>query len=289
MKIALGTVQFGVDYGIANVSGQVSRSEISAIINASNQYGISTIDTASAYGSSEARLGEVGVSGFDIISKLKPIPVSTLNVKDWVLNSVQRSLYDLRVDSLYGLLLHEPSDLLGPQGIELRAGLLSVKSAGFVKKIGVSIYNPAMLTVLDPILEIDLVQVPFSPIDQRLKTSGWLERLNQRGIEVHTRSTFLQGLLLMPKQQRPAYFETWSVLFLEWDNWLQMNNLTALEGALGFVNSFNEIDKIVVGVDSVDQLKQIINIYLDNIKSLPPFFSCSEDTNLIDPSNWKLN
>lgn len=289
MKIAIGTVQFGEDYGIANVSGQVSISEISAIIEKSKQHGISTIDTAAAYGDSEARLGKVGVSGFDVISKLKPLPASTFKVRDWVFNSVHKSLYQLRVSTLYGLLLHEPSDLLGSKGAELIAGLQSIKSAGLVKKIGVSIYNPNLLKVLDSIIELDLVQIPFNPIDQRLKTTGWLDRLSQRGIEVHTRSTFLQGLLLMPKKHRPTYFETWSALFHQWDNWLLTNNLTALEGALGFVNSFNEIDKIVIGVDSVSQLNEIINICSNKQKSFPPLLCSSDDANLIDPSNWKLN
>ncbi len=208
-RLALGTVQFGLPYGIANQTGQISRDEAAAILNHAWAMGLDTLDTAIAYGGSEARLGEIGVKQWRVISKLPAVPESVTDVAAWVENSVNGSLERLNIPMLRGLLLHCSRQLLGVRGDTLYRALAAIKDEGKVEKIGVSIYGPEELDALWPHYQFDLVQAPFNVIDRRLATSGWLKRLHQAGIEVHVRSVFLQGLLLMDTANRPVSFNRW--------------------------------------------------------------------------------
>lgn len=285
-KLALGTVQFGLNYGIANQSGQVKFSEVKDILDQCKKANIDLLDTAIAYGDSEKILGETGVSEFEVVSKLPSLPENCADIDLWIEEQLEESLKRLGVQSLYGLLLHRSENLLGRSGQKLINALTRVKSNGLVQKIGVSIYEPSELDEVMKLLRIDLVQAPLNVIDRRLETDGWLSRLHQQGVEVHTRSTFLQGLLLMPRKRIPAKFRAWTTL---WDNWasaLKEKNLSAVAVCLSYPLSLQEVDRVVVGVNSVDELKVLIGA---SQIQLPPYdfsFMISEDQMLINPSNW---
>ena len=111
--LALGTVQFGLPYGVANISGQVSPKEIQLILATAKESGIDTIDTAIAYGDSEKSLGEVGVDGWNIVTKIPEIPLldSNLDIRKWLRHNIKESLGRLNVTSIYGVLLHRPDQL----------------------------------------------------------------------------------------------------------------------------------------------------------------------------------
>lgn len=289
-RIALGTVQFGITYGIANNTGQISRSESELMIAYAASCGVSVIDTAVAYGESEARLGVIGVKDFKVVTKLPSIPndIEITDVRNWVRNEFFGSLGRLRVARVYGLLLHNPDQLLGRFGESLVAALLEIKAQGLIDKLGVSIYDPEELENIHRILQIELVQAPFNLIDRRLHTSGWLKRLKELGVEVHTRSAFLQGLLLMSEASIPSRFGRWSDLLHIWHQWLAQHNISALQACLSFVLSYPEINQVVIGADSVLHLKQIIAATSGKIDLELPNLTC-EDLNLIDPSRWKNN
>jgi hypothetical protein len=284
-RLALGTAQFGLPYGIANSSGQISLSEASAILQYAWLAGIDTLDTAIAYGESEQRLGEVGVDKWQIVSKLPSVPEGCKDVGCWVEESVMNSLARLKIPHLHGLLLHRPDQLMDSFGGELFNELCHLKEEGLIHTIGISIYNPEELDRILSTYAMDLVQVPFSILDRRLETSGWLTRLHAMGIEVHVRSVFLQGLLLMKADQRPEKFSRWQYLWDQWDAWLKTESLTPLQACLGFVLSFSEIDRIVVGIDNRTQLEEIIAA--TDIKSvkLQDLFR-TDDLDLIIPSRW---
>lgn len=149
MKLALGTAQLGLNYGIANRQGQVSVDEAEeAILRHAQSSGMDTLDTAMAYGDSEQRLGVIGVAGWHVVSKLPAIPDACPDVFRWVATSVQESLQRLQVTSLYGLLLHRPEQLLARDGERLYLALQQLKDDGVVGKIGVSIYDPSELDAL---------------------------------------------------------------------------------------------------------------------------------------------
>jgi aryl-alcohol dehydrogenase-like predicted oxidoreductase len=285
-RLAIGTVQFGLPYGVANQVGQVSRAEAKAMLQVALDNGIDTLDTAIAYGDSEACLGKVGTSGFKLITKLPALPDSSVDINTWVQQELNASLLRMGVTRVYGLLLHRSEQLLGSQGVLLYKALQSLKDNGQVQKIGVSIYSPNELVVLTPQYHFDLVQAPFSLVDRRLYSTSWMQRLKDADVEIHTRSVFLQGLLLMSKADMPIKFSPWADLWQTWHRWLADHDCSAVEACLAFPLSFPEIDRVVVGTDSVSQLAQIVSAVKQVKINLPNLQS--EDENLINPGNWNL-
>ncbi|WP_424096627.1 aldo/keto reductase [Moorena producens] len=286
-KLALGTVQFGLPYGVANQQGQVSLEEANAILNQAWSAEIDTLDTAIAYGSSEQRLGDMGVNHWRIVSKLPSLPEGQTNVPVWVEQSLEESLKRLKIDKLYGLLLHRPKDLLSSQGQTLYNSLCALKERGWVQKIGISIYGPEELEALVAEFEFDMVQAPFNVLDRRLIQSGWLARLHQSGVEVHVRSMFLQGLLLMAPAARPVQFGRWNTLWHQWQQWLADTNLTPLQACLRFGLNQPGIDRVLVGVDSLVQFQEILEAATGDIPEFPDTLYC-DDLDLINPARWQL-
>ncbi len=286
-KIALGTVQFGIDYGINSESGQVQPEEVRSILNYAHSQNIDLLDTAPVYGDSEKILGRANSSNFKVVTKTRHFDSLKINNNDIrLLNSdFYHSLEYLKQDSVYGVLMHNASDLLKPGAEKLFDQLQKLKQEEKITKIGVSVYDHSQLQAILEIFDIDLVQLPFNIIDKRLIDSGMLAKLKNRGIEVHARSVFLQGLLLMSERNRPDKFKRWGVLWKIWHEWLNDNQITALEAAIRYVISMTEISKVLVGVDTKDQLKEIIvasNGVLPNI----PTELYTNDVNLLNPSNW---
>jgi len=286
-RLTIGTVQFGLDYGVANKSGQVSRKDAKSIISLARLSGIDALDTAISYGESETCLGAIGLGGFKVITKLPPIPGNITDVATWVYDQMEESLYRLNLTSVYGLLLHHSQQLLGSKGKDLSRAIQQLKIRGKVQKIGVSIYAPSELDRLMGVCKIDIVQAPFNLIDQRLEKSGWLQKLYNSGVEVHVRSVFLQGLLLMNTSEVPEKFKYWQPLLNTFHNWLIDNNISALQACIGFVHAHPQIAKIVVGVDSKEQLKQLIQVEKLPKNIIWPNINCS-DENLINPSSWDI-
>ena len=285
MKLAIGTAQFGLSYGIANQVGQVDRIEAKAMLKVALANGVNTLDTAIAYGDSETCLGQVGTQGFNVVTKLPALPDDCVDVSAWVRRQMDASLLRLNVMTVEGLLLHRPQQLLEKNGDNLYSALQQLKSDGLVKKIGISIYDTSELDLLCERFQFDLIQAPFNIFDRRLIYTGWMERLALQGVELHVRSAFLQGLLLMSANDRPNKFSPWNKLFLEWDSWLKLNKLTPLEACLSYVLSFPNVSKVIVGADSLVQLKEII--LASSCKfSLFPEGLMSRDTALINPANW---
>ncbi|MDP9202123.1 MAG: aldo/keto reductase [Gemmatimonadota bacterium] len=285
MKLALGTVQFGLDYGIANKHGRVPFDEAKAVLQYARSNGIDTLDTAIAYGDSEQRLGEIGVQNWNTVSKLPPIPTDCHNLAQWAMSAVSGSLTRLRIKGLYGLLLHRPLELLGPRGVELYEALDLLKSDGLVQKTGVSVYDPAELTDLCASYHFDLVQAPLSVMDRRMVDSGWLTRLGELGTELHVRSIFLQGLLLMGPGERPKSFDRWSALWERYENWLAGAGLTRLQACVRYALSFPEIGKVVIGVDSVDQLRDIVRASRGPAPQVGDAFQ-TDEAELLNPARW---
>lgn len=284
-RLALGTAQFGLPYGIANQGGQVTRPVAKAMLRKAADNGIDTLDTAIAYGESETCLGEVGTKGFKLVTKLPAIPDGCTDVSSWVREQVAASLLRLGTNAVYGLLLHRPQQLLEADGVALYQALQALKKTGQVQKIGISIYAPTELDALIPRFRFDLVQAPFNLVDRRLYTSGWLQRLKEEGVEVHTRSAFLQGLLLMPQSSIPAKFAPWSDIWSKWHDWLAQRAVTAVQACLAFPLSFPEIERVVVGADSENHLAQIIGAADSMVPVDLPDLHCDAE-NLINPARW---
>jgi len=285
VNLAIGTVQFGIRYGISNKEGQVNLNKQKEILSYAQKMGIDMLDTAIEYGESEANLGKCGVNNFKLVTKIPPIPNNLINVTEWIEKHVSDAIKRLGLVSLYGLLLHRSDDLLKYDGEVIRC-LKNLKISGVVKKIGVSIYSPHELEKIIDSNSIDIVQSPFSIVDRRVQTTGWLHKLSSLNIEVHARSIFLQGLLLIPKNKLPKKFLKWKELWNKWYTWQADNpRFTPLHACLGFVNDIQNIHRIIIGVENLKQIEEIVNIK----KILEPIDFpniSSDDQELLNPSNW---
>lgn len=285
MKLSLGTVQFGMPYGVANYSGQISLTQASEVIASARRHGIADLDTAIAYGEAEARLGQIGTEGFRVVTKLPPLPVGVANSAIWARAQLTASLQRLGSGSVYGLMLHKPTDLLGAEGTVLLRTLKEMQAEGMVEKLGISVYTPTEMDAVIPLTRWGLVQAPFNLVDRRLQTSGWLQRLKDLDIEVHTRSVFLQGLLLMPLESMPSKFLPWMGLWQRWHAWQNSTACSALGACLAFAQSFPEVDRVVIGVDGPEHLQGILAALHEPMPTDWPEIA-SDDDRLVNPSSW---
>lgn len=288
MKLALGTAQFGPPYGISNQKGVISKKEVERIINLSRKIGIDTIDTAKSYGKCEELLGDIGVKDFKIITKLSSDFHKSDNATKFVNIKVEESLQKLRINNLHAILFHDSSFYKNIEGIKTFRILEKLKYDGKIKKIGVSVYNPDDLKKIINQFNIDIVQLPLNLLDRRFEKEGLLKELNHKKIEIHSRSTFLQGLLLMKKEDLPSYFFKWKNIFEYFEKWIEIKSTSKIKACLNYPVSLSMISKIIVGVISFEQLEELNNIYKSKKVSDFPIFP-DGDYDLIDPRNWKNN
>ena len=166
-KLALGTVQFGLNYGISNNNGLVKKNQAKLILSQAIKSNINTLDTAIVYGESESILGEIGISNFHVITKLPAIPRGNIDIRKWAIDNIYSSIKKLNVRNLYGVLLHKSVDILGEKGKVLNEVLVELKSKGLVEKIGASIYDPKELDDIENArIELDIIQAPFNVFDR---------------------------------------------------------------------------------------------------------------------------
>ena len=283
-KIGIGTLQFGFDYGVANKTGKLKTKEIIEIKKIAQKNHISIVDTAHAYGDCEKRLGKINFNKFDIVTKL-PATKPDSNAYKWATSSIQKALKNLKVKKVYGMHVHTTKYLLGKSGKQIYKALDDYKKKGIIKKIGVSVYTIDELNLILKKFKIDLVLLPFNILDQRTIHMKTLKKLKKMGIEIHTRSTFLQGLLVLKKNEIPNKFEKWKPLLNKWDNLAKKLKKHKFEICLQYALSNPYIDKVILGIDSAKQFKQIISkarfLKLD-VKKL----DASKEINLINPSKW---
>ncbi|MBI3999038.1 MAG: aldo/keto reductase [Candidatus Omnitrophica bacterium] len=295
MIIGLGTAQFGLDYGVSNTNGRLPRDEISRILDRAGCVpSIQVIDTAPAYGESEKILGEFLVSGdrFRIISKTRHFRKKALDLHDADLleRDLDRSLNKLKQASIYGLLVHSADDLLAQNGTLLFKRMQQLREAGFIKKIGVSVYAASQTVSILEQFEIDLIELPFNLLDQQFMRNKLLEQMKARGIEIFVRSIFLQGLLLMEPGQVDDYFALLKPLLAKYHAELRNYGLTPLEGAIQFLLKYQDLfDCALVGVCSESQLNQIIEATKQMKAPSFPYESFACDVpQMINPSLWSL-
>lgn len=290
VKLGLGTVQFGLAYGVTNARGRVPESDAAAIVETAVAAGVDLFDTAAAYGDSESVLGRILPSGaMRVVSKLSAIHADTIG-EDVIARcraSVARSLAESRRSQLYGLLLHRPDDLRKPGRNRLIALLAELKAQGLVAKVGVSAYERGQIETALDLLPVDLVQVPFNLADQRLLRDGTLARLKQRNVEVHARSAFLQGALLAEPAALPPHFVPHRDRLTRLGELAGRNGLSRLALCLRFVLERPEIDAAIVGVTAPPELDQILAAARDETP-LPAGLDslATDDPRLINPSLW---
>lgn len=290
-KIGLGTVQFGQPYGISNSQGQTPIEEVKKILSFATKHAMSVLDTAAVYGESETILGQLlpNQHTFDIVTKVPALGVSSITERESekVRESFFTSLRRLKQPSIYGLLMHDANDFLASNGQLLMGALLALKEEGLVKKIGVSVYTPEQVDRIVSRYPIDLIQLPLNVFDQRFLLNGQLRGLKKQGVEIHARSIFLQGLLLMESEYVPtALMALFKECIERYHAFRKGRGLTLLQSALNFVMGVKEVDHVIVGVNHLAQLQEICqHVPVSSVNDYRSY--AVEDERLINPSLWK--
>ena len=280
-KVALGTVQFGINYGIGNSTGKTPEHEVSKILDLAYQNGISLIDTAQAYGSSEKILGKYHQNRFKTITKLN----SNLINKQATDSLIEESLKKLQVESIYGVLFHSILNLTNDQ--KIYKALLNFKSKNVVEKLGIS------ATTIDEI-EIyiekfglpDILQIPYNIVDRRFKNI--LIDLHKQGVEIHSRSTFLQGLLFTETSKLSSHFNQIKPFIDKLQNHFRKKEKLARFLLLTVLEN-NFIDKVIIGVNNSAQLLSNLSDIKLKTDFLDKYTIPELSDNILNPSLWPKN
>ncbi|MEI2275640.1 aldo/keto reductase [Sphingobacterium sp. ML3W] len=269
-KIGLGTVQFGAHYGISNSTGKTPLQEVGEIVRYSESIGIKYLDTAFAYGDAEDVLGKFDLDSFRIISKYIPSEIT-------LPKQFEISLDRLGIEAFYGYMAHRPYDLIeNRQNWEF---LMKLKTKGKVKKIGASFNSVEELEeIFQKGLELDIVQVPLNYFDHRF--DAYIKALHEKGVEIHTRSTFLQGLFFCAPDSLDMFFDEVKP-YLE--TLQQLDNLSVR--LLRYVLEKDYVDVVNIGVNDLNQFKENI-LTLGKMHNKLPLLNHKFEDKILMPSEW---
>lgn len=286
-KLILGTVQFGLDYGINNPNGKLLESEAHHVLKLAKSGGVEYLDTAAGYGNSETIIGSflnLDSGSFNVITKLSTSGEISLE------DSLKRSLERLRVPSVDTILFHSFKHYM--ESLEHIDVVKALIDQNKVQRIGVSVYtNDELIQLIDD-KNVSVIQAPFNLLDNHNLRGEIFKKLKENGKEIHTRSVFLQGLFFKNEQDFPRHLLPLKepVEFLK--SLCAKHKVSMAALALSYAMSKNYIDKILFGVDNVDQLKtnfKMLEIDIPNeiFKEIDSSILVT-DTRLLNPANWKL-
>lgn len=261
--MTIGTVQLGMNYGIANNAGKPDEEKSFAMLRAAFENGITALDTARAYGDSEDIIGRFlktweGETPY-IATKVRKFPEGEENVEKIVLSSVEESLEKLGVKKVNTIMLHSPVDLLA-HGPKVSAAMERLLKMGYTDRIGVSVYKADEIEEMLRYPSFSVTQVPMSIFDQRLIASGTVKKLKDANYTVFVRSVFLQGLFFLDPDT-----VTDPILALHAVPKIRMlRQIAASEGmtvaqlAIAFMRDTVGVTSLVLGADTPEQVKENI-------------------------------
>jgi len=284
-KIILGTAQIASSYGLNNET-IFNFSEKANIIHQAFKIGIRTIDTAIAYEKSEIVLGRIGIKNWNIITKIPTFKNQKSEMRIWVKKEIDKSMHRLKIRKLEALLFHNSDQVREIDKKDLYFEVKKIQDEGFINKIGFSIYNIEQAEFLIDNFDFQILQIPYNIFDRRFEEEVFLKKCREKNIEIHVRSIFLQGLLLMNLNKIPVKFKKWDNLFQKWHSFLNENKINALDACLSSVLYNDNFNKIIIGIDNINQLEEI-SLSIQNLKILKiPEYLSSNDLDLINPQNW---
>lgn len=283
-RFVLGTAQLGMKYGINNQLGKPEKSEAQKIIELAKMNGIKFIDTADAYGDSSETLGHIGVENFKITSKfLLNSSAEKFNAK------LESSLKSLNVSSLWGYFFHNFGQY------EKFEDWNEIQEAKFKKKItnlGVSVYHNSEFekAINDP--RVDIIQFPFNVFDSGSAKRDLIKNAFSKNKILHARSLFLQGFLLMNPVNIPVPLKELYEPLQQLVSIASEANLTVSQLCISYALSYTDIEGLVLGLETAEQLQQNISLFshkrldesvMNEIKKIK-----IENLNLLNPGNWNI-
>lgn len=283
MKLILGSANFGAQYGYYKKK-KFKLNDFKDIVEIANNSNINLIDSAIQYKNSHKLLATQNFLNFFLISKIN-VNVHNKNYKSELKYKII-SLKKKFGQRLKGVLIHNFDELNQKISRNALSTLIEAKKSGYIKQFGISIYNLNKLKFIHNLWP-DIIQLPFNVFDQRLLRSPWLNIIQKKKIELHARSSFLQGVLI--NKEIPFFLKKYEVDFYNWHKWCKKKNITPLQGCIEFIKNYNKyIDYVVVGFNSANQLSDIIKQYKRKTMLNNFFFKKFEkkNINLIDPRKW---
>ena len=282
MYLTIGTVQFGLRYGLNKI--KIKSKEVSKINNIIKKNKISYFDTSFSYGKSESVIGKLNLKK-KIITKITLPKKKKYNLEDWYKINLNKSLKKLKVKKLYGLLIHDTTNILKKDKRLLKLMLESKKNK-LVTKIGISVYEKKEVEKVLKFWTPDIIQFPANIFNQNFLEKNFLKKLKKNGVETYARSCFLQGALL--KKRLNIGNDKSKKIFKKFLRWSKINKINQLTICLHFIKQIKNIDSVVVGFDDASQLNEIIKTFNKKIISVPYKF-INNDKKLIDPRKWSIN
>lgn len=265
--MSLGTVQLGMNYGIANDGGKPDEAKSHSMLRAALECGITSLDTARAYGDSEEVIGRFlktweGELPF-ITTKVHKIQgESAAEVEKFIVSSVEDSLTRLGVNKVNAVMLHVTKDLYD-HGQKAADAMASLVKRGYTDIVGASVYNS---TEVEEMLKYDVyttTQVPMSIFDQRLIASGTVDKLKERDYTVFVRSVFLQGLFFLDpdKIDDPILVEHAAPKIRLLREIAAAEEMSVAELAIAFMRDTAGVTSLVLGADTPDQVLENMNYF----------------------------
>ncbi|MCL9683577.1 aldo/keto reductase [Legionella maioricensis] len=281
VELALGTVQFGMKYGIVGRGEPVPTKEVQNIFARAWEYGIRVLDTAPAYGTIEENLGPLTEGyPFRMVSKIPALPKesSSAEIAHFVTHSIQKSRERLG-ERLTTLLFHRSEDLLEQHGtIAWQAAFQAISDSSI--RLGVSCYSPSELALLQNKFPIAVAQIPGNALDQRITATK-----NINNVELYLRSVFLQGILLLAPEIASKQLPQATNSINAWGKWCDEHQLTPLQASLSIAKGLPGVRYCVVGVDKLSHLEEILTAWTSAVPLTAPSLS-TDDTEVIDPRRW---
>lgn len=284
MGITLGTATFGSDYGVANRGRVLQSEECAEILDASNTFGIQSLDTAPDYGDSEKIIGQFNGTNpkFKVYTKISgSVEISIESIK----SSISQSLKNLNCKALEGIYFHSPEMLINSDKKAVKEVISWILENEITEKIGISVYEEnqiARITEVYP--ELNLFQVPENILDRRLLESKIVKQLKTNGCEINIRSVFLQGLLLMSQNEIPLHLKKAHQQISRLKDLANSHHITLESLCLNYAQSIDWASNVIIGVHSKAQLMKILQ-YSDtkiDFRELPAPLT----DEILDPRRW---
>ena len=285
-KICIGAANFGMEYGL-NKKSPLSKKDVKEIFEFLKKERNIYIDTAANYKNSETIIGKYSNEKFKIITKINKIPRKVNNLEKWLKNQINTSCRKLNVKKIYGLLIHDTKDLRNKKKAKKIYKVFDIlKKSKIIEKIGLSIYNPNELDLYLKNYNFEIVQAPLNIFDRRMINSGWLKKMNKKGVQFFARSIFLQGLLIKDIDKLDKFFLPYRKKFQKFDIWTQKLNISKVEACIRFVNSVKEVDKVIIGINSKQQFVENYN-FMKKPKLIVPNSLEIKSGKILNPKLWK--
>lgn len=280
-RFVIGSANFTQKYGA--ILKIINNQEIKKILNLAIKNNIYDIDTAETYLKKQKKYIKISKK-FKFTSKISP-DIQWISL-EFCQKKLDKHFKDLRQNNVETLLFHDIKILFSKHGYKIFKNLEELKKKKYFSKIGISIYDTDCLNYMINNYDLDVVQCPYNFLDKRIIKTGWFNKLKRLGLEVHIRSIFLQGLLVNKNIYKKKYFKKWEKEFSKWFTYLEKNKISPIDYCLSDLLNC-DFDKIIIGVNNLDNLKQVINFKKISMNKVSNFKI--DDQKLIDPREWKIN